>query len=81
VRAGVDGKVVVEESTIEKIEESGGCVTIRDLKLGAIVADLSFKDYESVLEGTRPSATDPTHMEPVKLVYKRFQPAAYLSTS
>jgi hypothetical protein len=73
----VDGKVIVEESTIKRVHESSRNVTIKDLKLGAIVADLTFNEDESVLDGTRPSPTDPTQTENVKIVYKRFRPAGH----
>lgn len=69
----VDGKVVVEDATPQPVEQKSGGVVIKELQFGPMVAELSFNETESVLLGVRPSATDPTQTETVRIVYKRFE--------
>jgi hypothetical protein len=67
-----NGKVEVEETSVQEVDRSNGAIVIKKLKLGPVVADLRFDNAESVLDGERPSAANPATMERVRLVYKLF---------
>lgn len=69
----MNGKVEVEETSPQVVERASGKLAVKQLKFGALVADLSFDDAESVLDGETPSATDPSTMQKVRIVYKRFR--------